>query len=339
MSGRLVFLTGATGFIGLRLARLHAQAGDRLRCMVRHTRSPASVELESLGAELIPGDLIDDVALEHGFRNADLAYHLAAVYDIGVVNAGALENTNVDGTRNFIRMLERANVRGVHVSSTAALGPVASGEGDETSSYSGPYPSIYHRTKTHAHRIAREAQERGAPLIIACPANVYGPGDEGPHGRFIRDILRGRVPAMVANPSWYSYVHVDDVAQGLFLIGERGQVGTTYVLAGEAERIDRFAARVAAAAGKRGPFLKIPAPMARLTGAVLDRVGRATGRRFSLSVEGVNIATRDRWVYSNARATNELGWHPRGIDEGLKDTIAAFQASANRKTGAAPAAR
>ncbi|MBI4544236.1 MAG: NAD-dependent epimerase/dehydratase family protein, partial [Gemmatimonadetes bacterium] len=258
---------------------------------------------------------------------AEVAYHLAAAYEIGVVDERAMERANVGGTQAFLGAVEAAGTaRAVYVSSTAALGPVPEGEGDEDTRYApaGRYPSAYHRTKAAAHRLALEAQRRGLPLVIVCPAFVYGPGDHGPGGRFIADLLAGRVPGLLTRPAWFSYVHVDDVAQGLVLAGERGAPGAVYVLSGEHASLNEFAARVARLAGRRPPLLRFPVPLARLTGALLDVVSRATGLRFPITREGVDAVARHRWLHSHERATRELGWRPRPLAEGLPETVEWF---------------
>src|SRR5690625_3624553 len=171
--GRRVFLTGATGFIGGRLARRLAERGDRLRCLVRPTSDTR--ELESLGAELVVGEVTDTAVILKALEGVDVAYHLAAIYDVGVVDPAALERTNIEGTRTFLGAIERAATpHAVYVSTTAALAPVATGEGDEFTDYApgARYPTVYHRTKAKAHRLAREAQRVGLPLVVACPAFV-----------------------------------------------------------------------------------------------------------------------------------------------------------------------
>lgn len=332
VGGREVFVTGATGFIGGRLAAALAARGDRLRCLVRDTARAR--HLERIGARLIQGDVTDDVALQYGLDGVDLAYHLAAIYDVGIVDKAAMERVNVDGTRAFLLIAESAGVpRLVYCSTTAALGPAKDGKTEDTREFDGPYPSVYHRTKAIAHRIARRAQERGLPLVIVCPSFVYGPGDRGPGGRFIRDLLRGRVPALLTDPGWYSYVHVDDVVRGLIAAGDRGRLGETYILSGEPLSVNDFADRVARAAGGRVPRLRFPTPLARATGSVLDAVARATGLRFPISRESVDSSAQHRWIHSHARATEELGWTPRPVENGLRDTIAWFQTAGEKGDG------
>jgi len=322
--GRRVFLTGATGFIGSRLARRLAARGDSLRCLVRP--SSDTTALERLGAELVHGELTDADAIARALEGVDIAFHLAALYDIGVVDRAALERTNVQGTAAFLEAVERAGTpRALYVSTTAALAPVAEGEGDEETEYppGARYPTVYHRTKAEAHRLARDAQRRGLPLIIVCPANVYGPGDQGPSARFTRDLLAGRVPGLLAREGWLSYVHVDDVVEGLCLAADRGAPGNVYILSGEHLPINEFARRVCELAGRKPPRLRFPVPLARATGAALDLVARVTGLRFPISRETVDVASH-RWVHSHARATEELGWTPRPLAEGLPETVASI---------------
>src|SRR5690606_13262626 len=108
--------------------------------------------------------------------------HNAGMYDLGAVDAAAMERTNVEGTRVFLDALRNSSVeRAVYTSTTAALGP-ATDVGSDDDVWHGPYPSVYHRTKTEAHHLAIAAQRAGASLVIVCPAFVYGPSDEGPAG-------------------------------------------------------------------------------------------------------------------------------------------------------------
>lgn len=322
----MIYITGATGFIGERLTRRLLERGESVRCLVRSAARGAP--LKALGVELVVGDVADEQAHLQGLGGVQLAYHLAALYDVGIVDRRALEQTNIDGTRAFLGALEKSRTpRAVYVSSTVALGPVPPAAPEPREAYSGPYPSQYHRTKAEAHRLARQAQLRGVPLIMVCPSLVYGPGDNGPGGRFLRDLLKRRVPALLTRPARLSYVYVDDVVEGLLAAGARGQLGEVYVFSGEAASINEFAARATALAGTRPPALRFPPVLAGLTGALLDVVARPTGLRFPISRETVAVGSHDNWLHSHERATRDLGYTPRSLDQGLPATVAAFQRS------------
>jgi dihydroflavonol-4-reductase len=294
-----------------------------LRCLVR---DPARARgLEEIGAEIVVADVTDADAMARGIEGADLAYHIAAVYDVGVVDRAQIERANVHGTRVFLRAFEAAGVpRGVYVSSAVALGPNDGPLPDLEKRYPGPFPTLYHRTKTEAHWLAREAQRRGAPLIVACPAFVYGPRDEGPVGRFIEDLLRRRIPGLLTKPAIHSFVHVDDVAAGLAAAAARGETGAVYVLAGERESINGFAERVCAAVGRRAPRLRFPTALASGTGIALDAVSRVTGFRFTMSRESVASSARLVAHYEDPRAVAELGYSFRLLEEGVPPTVQWF---------------
>jgi nucleoside-diphosphate-sugar epimerase len=213
--------------------------------------------------------------------------------------------------------------RAVYVSTTIALGPVPSGVGDGDTRNEGPFRSDYERTKVEAHRLALAAQEEGLPLLIAAPAFGYGPGDRGPAGTFIDDILKRRLPALPTKFGQFSFVHVDDNADGLFAMATRGEPRGTYVLGGEFASLGDFARRVADLGGVRLPLLRFPPKLVRLSGALLDPLAAVTGIRFPISGENAATTTGDlRWLHSYERASADLGYRPRSLSEGLPETVA-----------------
>lgn len=325
-----IFLTGGTGFIGGRLATLLAGRGHGLRCLVRNTAKARP--LEALGATIIQGDITDDIALDHGMAGVDAALHLAGNYDTGLVDRAAMERVNVDGTRALLRFAEHHRVgQTVHVSTAYVLEPVEPGSiGPPDAPCGGPHPTLYQRTKAAAHRSALEAQSRGQPVVIACPSFVYGPGDDGPAGVFVRELLRRRLPGLLSDPSWFSYVHVDDVANGLVACVEHGRAGGQYMLGGEPASVNQFAERVCALAGVRPPPFHFPPPLAAVGARLLDLVAKPLRFRTSFNYENVRGTTHHAWVHSWERSAAELDYHPRSLAQGLPEMVAWFKAEAAR---------
>ena len=70
---RAVFITGASGFIGGKLAERLLAEGRRVKVLARR---PLPI-LANLGAEIITGDLADEPALRHGCENCDTVFHVA----------------------------------------------------------------------------------------------------------------------------------------------------------------------------------------------------------------------------------------------------------------------
>src|SRR5512143_568228 len=218
-------ITGASGFIGQRLAMTLAGRGHELVCLVRPTSRTNG--LEKPGIRLMVGNLRDRASLEAAVRGCDRVFHLAAV--VQAVDGASFEDANVEGTRHLVEACLHAAPkleRFVFVSSIAAAGPSAPGrprtEVDE------PAPvTDYGRSKLLAERVVGEAAGR-LPVTIVRPPNVLGPGSKD-LGRAIA-LLRVRIePRIGDDRPRTSLIDVDDLGEALILASEHaGSVGQTY---------------------------------------------------------------------------------------------------------------
>ena len=58
------------------------------------------------------------------------------------------------------------------------------------------FVSTYDETKYRAHLLAEERAANGAPVLIAMPGMIYGPGDHSQAGAQIQQALEGRLPVL-----------------------------------------------------------------------------------------------------------------------------------------------
>ena len=190
------FVTGGTGFVGTVLVQQLRGRGDDVAALVRSADRAAG--LRRLGAEPIPGDLSDEAAIARGVRGADAVVHLGAIYKVGVPESErpAMEEANVRGTERVLDAAVRAEVpRIVYVSTVNVFGNTHGRVVDET--YERPeaegFLSIYDETKYRAHQLARQRIAAGAPVLIAQPGGIYGPGDPSQLGTLIDQVRTGRL--------------------------------------------------------------------------------------------------------------------------------------------------
>jgi nucleoside-diphosphate-sugar epimerase len=320
---RNVFLTGATGFIGARLAAALRERGDDVRALVRSPEKAGA--LRELGCEIVAGELSDiEPSLLEG---CDALVHSAAVYQVGVSasQAGAMRNVNVGGTEQTLDAAVSAGVgRIVYVSTVNTFGDTKDAVVDE--SYVRPadsFVSAYDETKWLAHEAAKRRIEAGAPIMIAMPGLVYGPGDTSQMGEQIRSAMAGKLPFLSFPTLGVNAVYVDDVVQGILLALEGGRIGEDYVLGGELTRARDLIAAAAQAAGRRPPRFSLQTALIRLAGPLgRTRLGPALGVPPNVAEL---IAATDGVTYwaSDEKARTELGYAPRGLATGMAETFRA----------------
>jgi dihydroflavonol-4-reductase len=319
-----VFVTGGTGFLGSRLAAALRQRGDAVVALVR---SPArAAPLVDLGCELVEGDLADIVALRRGVEGCDAAVHAAGYYKIGITAAEAVRmlDVNVGGTERVLDAAIEAVVgRIVHVSTVNAFGNTRGRVVDETyeRSLDDGFLSAYDATKYGAHQVAVERAGRGAPIIIAQPGAVYGPGDESQIGEQLRLAQRGKLRYVTFGGLGFTAVYVDDVIAGLLLVLDRGLVGESYVLGGEPTTMNDAVAIAGRTAGHKPPRLAMPTMMIRAMAPFGRVIGPLLGQPPNLA-ELVRASDGVTYWATHAKAERTLGYAPRDLETGLQEMAA-----------------
>jgi len=320
-----VFLTGATGFIGGRVARMLRERGDEVRGLVRDLERGR--DLEALGCELVVGDLGDTATIEAGLEGCDALVHGAAIYEVGIPESRhrAMYEANVLGTE---RVLEAALAAGtprvVYVSTVGAFGNTHGEVVDETYEHPGTdFTSYYEQTKYEAHRIARRLiAERGLPCVIVQPGGVYGPDDHSALGKQMDDFLAGRLPLLLFPDLGLNLAHVDDIAAGILLALDRGDVGEAYVLGGQITTMRELIGTLARVSGRKAPTRALPTAVLKALAPAGPLVGKLMGqppnlRELITSADGVTYWAR------HDKAIAELGYSPRGLEDGLRDLLVA----------------
>lgn len=312
-----VFLTGGTGFIGQPLTKSLLARGWSVFALVRKPNSPQAQALSKMGAQLVIGDVTTRESMSQAMSGVDIVVHNAGMYDYGMNSAGKkhMRAVNVDGTENVLGLAHRLNVpRTIYISTVQAFGETGKQIRDETFIRQTPCRTIYEQTKTEAHAIALQYQERGLPLIIVCPHQVIGVNDYSPFGYFMRLYINHVMsPIVFAPESIFCCVELNDLVKGISLATEKGRIGETYILCGDPQTIREIMACWGKKPGALLPKIWLPVNLASVMFGLVAPLLRGIGLPAFLSSETVQAAATN-WNFSSEKAQHELGWKHRSAE-------------------------
>jgi dTDP-glucose 4,6-dehydratase len=321
-----VLVTGGSGFIGSAVVRaLVARGSERVGVLDALTYAANPATLANLEGRddfrFFQADVRDRAAVLAAFETLrpQAVLHLAAEthVDRSIDGPGIFVETNLGGTQvmldvaeQYRRSLPAAEAEGfrfVHVSTDEVFGALELDEAPFTEA--SPYRprSPYAASKAGADHLARAWHETyGLPVILTNCSNNYGPYQH-PEKLIPMIALRGlsgdSLPVYGDGLQVRDWLHVEDHAEALLAVLDRGVAGRTYLVGARAERTNlEMVAAICSALDEMSPA---GAPHLRLVGHVPDRPGH--DRRYGIDP---------------TRIETELGWRAgRGLTEGLAATV------------------
>lgn len=317
-----IFLTGGTGFIGGVVAAKLRERGDHVKALVRDPAAASA--LEQIGCELIRGDLTVDHSVRAAMVGCDAVIHGAAVYAIGILEKDkpAMFEANVLGTERVLKAALQTGVpRVVYISTVNAFGNTEGEVVEEGFEHSENYVSYYDETKHKAHKIAKILiQEHDLPGIIVQPGHVYGPGDTSESGAVVRMYLKKRLPVKLLPQTGITACYVDDIADGIILALDKGQIGESYVLGGDVTRIGRYVEVASELLGRKPLRFTVPVGLLRASAPMGRFVNPLLG--FPPNLKEVIKASHNVTYWASCdKAKRELGYTPRTLEEGMRQML------------------
>jgi len=314
------FITGASGFIGARLADFLIERGWEVRALVHQTPLPRPERIA-----IVHGDVRDPGPWKDALRETDVVFHLAAALGASRLSEAEFIGTNAGATETLLRAAIEAGVpRIVHVSSAGVIGSVRPGETADESYPPNPR-NAYDRSKLEAEKIARRIASGGNDVIIVRPGWAYGPGDRRTL-KLIRSICRRRFIPVAPSRGRQTPVFIDDLALGILLAAEKGKAGETYHLAGEILTVGAMAAAIAEACGVRIPPVSLPLPPMKAAAWIMGKAWGLAGREAPLSPSRMSFFAHPK-ALSSEKARRELGFRPAvDFKTGMARTVAWYRA-------------
>lgn len=306
-----VLVTGASGFLGSRLAAALAARGARVRAMVRASSDLS--RLAGLRVELARADLRSRAELAAAVAGARLVLHCAArVADWG--DRDEFLRTNVQGTALLVdTCLDAGAPRFVHVSSLSVLGLPRDGRCvDETAPPAARAEHPYMESKLGAERVVLAGIRRGLPATIVRPGVMWGPGESYLLPRIER-LLRARLfPLIDGGKNRVALSHVANLVEGILLAAlSPAAVGEIYHLTdGEELSAEQVLRGLARAFGLPPPRLRVPLRPLLALGALSERLASALGSAGPVLTRYAAQVVACDCRYDIGKARRELGYTP-----------------------------
>jgi uncharacterized protein YbjT (DUF2867 family) len=248
----VILVTGASGFVGGHVVRALAEAGERVRALVRDARGAAT--LDGVDCELVQGDVTDVESLRSAVVGCTAIVHLVAIL---VGKPADFERVMTQGTASLLEAAGEAGVtRFVHMS--------ALGTGEETKD-----TVPYYRAKWAMEEAVRAS---GLSHAILRPSFVFA-GDGGALAQFARIARLAPVtPVIGAGTQRLQPIWADDLARAVAL-SVRGDSNILVELGGpDVVDWNEFWSRLKATLGTRRPSMHLPFWLMRPQAAILERL-------------------------------------------------------------------
>jgi nucleoside-diphosphate-sugar epimerase len=321
-------ITGASGFIGGRLARRLLNEGYAVRCLVRVSSDTS--QLEQLELQLTVGDLTNADSLMRAAAGCQYVLHCGALVSDWATTQ-EITRINVSGTRSLLNAALAASIkRFVHFSSTDIYGYPDRAQTDETYMAT-RFRNWYAQTKLEAEAEVRRAEtEHALATVILRPATVYGPGSVDVVGEIARAIQGRHMLLIDRGRPIAGLCYVENLldAAVLALQHEAAPGNAFNVSDGLAVTWKQFTDGLADGLGCPQVRLSMPYWLANGIGFSLEHgyrlLHRATGLSLPplLSRQAVQVLGKSQ-DFSNHKLRQTLGWEPR-VDyaSGLEHTVA-----------------
>jgi len=207
----MILITGATGFIGNRLAAFFEKDNEPFYVVTRKANSAYSSR-ETV--KVIVADIAENVVLPD---DVTTIYHCAGV----ISKEEDMRNVNVAGTLHIAEAALKLNCRLIHLSSAGILGNSSSLHIDE--SVECKPQNLYEQTKWEAENVIRRYIDRGLRAQILRPTIVFGPGKDPEQDsflQFVRSIKHGRYMNIGNGDGIYNIIHVDEVVRAMYALND-----------------------------------------------------------------------------------------------------------------------
>ena len=313
--GKIILVTGATGFTGKKLTLRLLEEGHMVRVLVR--KSSDYRDLEGKGCEVYFGDLQTGEGIDNAVKGSSLIYHIGAAFRTEGVSKKYFSDVNIEGTRKLLDAALKHRVeRFVHCSTVGVHGEIKNPPADENAPFDpGDH---YQESKLEGERVALEYVGKGLNVVVFRPFGIYGPGDT----RFLklfRPIARGKWYVVGKAKNLYQLTYIDDLVQGIILCGTvEGIEGEVFIIGGaKYSTVEELGLAIAESLNIELKIVHLPVMPVWIAAFVCEIVCRVLNVEPPIFRRRLDFFLKDR-AFDVGKAKRALGFAPKvSLEKGI----------------------
>lgn len=317
------FITGASGYLGQRLAWRLADAGEQVQVLIRNKNAVDNLNHPNI--RIFFGDILELESVKEALGDCQYIFHIAALARVWSKNPEDFYTVNVEGTQNLIQAAKEAQIQKfILTSTTGTIGPSLKNPNDEDTPRWASFNNDYEISKYLAEKELLKEVLNGFPGLIVNPSRIFGPGLDSPSSginRLIAGYLKNRVAIMpTTHHALGNYGFIDDIVEGHIQARDKGQIGQKYILGGENKSLGDLFKTIKNLTPQRGVMLKFPVWPLKYWSWLELYMGNKFGRSPKITPDFVKRINQDA-AFSSKKAIDNLEYKITPFEEAIQTTI------------------
>ncbi len=318
----MIFVTGATGFLGSKLSELLIERGYTIRASKRENSIiPEKLKKYKQEIEWVDIDLLDFEAVYETLSNCEAIFHCAASVSFNPKLKQTLWNTNVHITANLVNVaLEIKDIYFMHVSSIAAIGNAKNNELiDENCRWIyNKNLSDYSITKFEAEREVWRGITEGLNACIVNPSIILGYDESGKGSMKMLKMVQSGLKYYTTGT--VGFVDVQDVANCMILLFEKKISNERFILNSENLSYKEIFEIIAKSLNVKAPTISVGKRMLTIMAYALKILSIFTGKSPKISLSTANTAYK-KLAYSNKKISNTIDYKFMPISNSIEKIV------------------
>jgi dihydroflavonol-4-reductase len=319
-----VGVTGASGYLGLKLCDELVKKGYAVKGLFNQNKPPLNIE----GACWIQGNILRSQDVQEFIAGCDFVIHCAALISIAGDQKGKVWETNVVGTDNIISACLQEKVkRLIYVSSTHAVKETPKNSPlDESRPYKDKNDFAYDYSKATAEQLVLKAVDKDQlNAVVVRPSGIIGFPDFRPSllGQAIINLYKGKIP--VLPQGGYNYVDLENVTNSIIASLKKGGAGEVYLLSGKYYNMREFSQILGNVTGRKMPWIVLPSWILLGVLPFVFLYSLVTRSNSSFTYESIITLKNGHQDIKHDKASDILGHSCKPLSASLEELINWFQ--------------